>query len=127
MEGSDYISGLVMGEVSLPSFIVVNLSTDGYFLPEGGVQSEQQLLDFLNGVLDGSVAPQGGNSVDQRVLRFLFESRSSLRLMFSKFPVLGYVFISVPFAIISAFIYVCCWRRRDPSSDDEDDNDKKND
>lgn len=39
----------------MPSFIVVNLSNDGYFLPLGTVETEQHLLDFLNGVLDGSI------------------------------------------------------------------------
>jgi len=43
----------VCREVSLPSLIVLSLSTDGYFLSEG-LQGEQQLLDFLNGVMDGS-------------------------------------------------------------------------
>ncbi|KAK5920232.1 hypothetical protein CgunFtcFv8_024067 [Champsocephalus gunnari] len=127
MEGSEYISGLVMGEVSLPSLIVLSLSTDGYFLSEG-LQGEQQLLDFLDGVLDGSRKPQGGNSMLQRLLRVLFEARSSLRWMFSTFPVLGYVFVSVPFAFIGAVFYVCCWRRRNTSDDDDDDKeDKKND
>lgn len=39
----------------MPSFIVVNLSNDGYFLPPGTVQMEHNLLDFLDGVLNGSV------------------------------------------------------------------------
>lgn len=39
----------------MPTFIVVNLSNDGYFLPPGTVQTEQNLLDFLDGVLNGSV------------------------------------------------------------------------
>lgn len=39
----------------MPSFIVVNLSIDGYFLPPGTVDTEQHLVDFLNGILNGSV------------------------------------------------------------------------
>lgn len=42
-------------EVPVPSFIVVNLAVDGYFLPPGTVETEQHLLDFLNGVLNGSI------------------------------------------------------------------------
>lgn len=45
----------VISEVIIPSFIVVNLSNDGYFLPTVTVETEQQLLDFLDGVLDGRV------------------------------------------------------------------------
>uniref|UniRef100_A0A8C3A2E4 protein disulfide-isomerase n=1 Tax=Cyclopterus lumpus TaxID=8103 RepID=A0A8C3A2E4_CYCLU len=78
MEGSDYINGLVMGEVVVPSFIVVNLSSDGYVLPPTAVETERQLLDFLNGVLDGSVQVRGGNGVDQRVRRFIYDIRVTL-------------------------------------------------
>lgn len=42
-------------EVPVPSFIVVNLAIDGYFFPSGAVETEQHLLDFLNGVLNGSI------------------------------------------------------------------------
>lgn len=44
-----------LSDVTVPSFIVVNLSNDGYFLPPGAVETEQQLTDFLDGVLDGSI------------------------------------------------------------------------
>lgn len=44
-----------VSEVTVPSFIVVNLSSDGYFLPPGAVETERHLLDFLDGVLDGSI------------------------------------------------------------------------
>lgn len=46
---------VVVSEVTVPSFIVVNLSNDGYFLPPGAMETERHLLDFLNGVLDGSI------------------------------------------------------------------------
>lgn len=46
---------VVVSEVAVPSFIVVDLSIDGYFLPSGTMETEQHLLDFLNGVLDGSI------------------------------------------------------------------------
>lgn len=38
----------------MPSFIVLDLAVDGYFLPSVSVETEQHLLDFLNGVLNGS-------------------------------------------------------------------------
>lgn len=46
---------VVVREVGVPSFIVVDLSSDGYFLPPAAVKTERHLLDFLNGVLDGSI------------------------------------------------------------------------
>lgn len=39
----------------MPSFIVVDLAVDGYFLPPVTVETEQHLLDFLDGVLNGSI------------------------------------------------------------------------
>lgn len=41
-------------DVAVPSFIVLDLAVDGYFLPSGAVETEQHLLDFLDGVLNGS-------------------------------------------------------------------------
>ncbi|KAG7252708.1 hypothetical protein CRUP_029098 [Coryphaenoides rupestris] len=55
MEGDEYVRGLVMGEVQMPSIIVLNLSNDGYFLPPIVMETEEHLLEFLNGVLDKSV------------------------------------------------------------------------
>lgn len=46
---------VVFSEVTAPSFIAVNLSNDGYFLPPHAIETERHLLDFLNGVLDGSI------------------------------------------------------------------------
>lgn len=41
-------------DVAVPSFIVLDVAVDGYFLPPVAVETEQHLLDFLNGVLNGS-------------------------------------------------------------------------
>lgn len=49
-----------VSEVTVPSFIVVNLSSDSYFLPPGAVQTERHLLDFLDGVLDSSIQVSQG-------------------------------------------------------------------
>uniref|UniRef100_H2SH82 protein disulfide-isomerase n=1 Tax=Takifugu rubripes TaxID=31033 RepID=H2SH82_TAKRU len=78
MEGNDYINGIVMSEVPVPSFVVVNLAVDGYFLPSVTVETEQHLLDFLNGVLNGSIECQGGNGVFQRVRRLIYNGQLTL-------------------------------------------------
>ncbi|XP_054483127.1 protein disulfide-isomerase TMX3a [Anoplopoma fimbria] len=120
MEGSDYINGLVMGEVVVPSFIVVNLSSDGYFLPPGAVETEHHLLDFLNGVLDGSVQFQGGNGVDQRARRFIYDIKVTLTPVFSQAPLLGCFLVVFPIAIIVVFFYLCCKNRPTGTEDGED-------
>ncbi|KAL6103658.1 uncharacterized protein ACO6RY_13562 [Pungitius sinensis] len=123
MEGSDYINGLVMGEVGVPSFVVVDLSSDGYFLPPAAVKTERHLLDFLNGVLDGSIQFQGGNSIYQRVRRFIYDIRVSLTSIFSQSPLLGCFLVSVPLAILAVVFYVCFKNRPTLADDDNNDSD----
>uniref|UniRef100_A0A3Q4HPE2 protein disulfide-isomerase n=1 Tax=Neolamprologus brichardi TaxID=32507 RepID=A0A3Q4HPE2_NEOBR len=117
MAGSDYISGLVMGEIVVPTFIVVNLSNDGYFLPPGTVQTERNLLDFLDGVLNGSVQGHGGNGALQRVRRLVYDTRVTLPV-FSHAPLLGCFLVAFPLTIGACFCYLCFKAR--PTEVDED-------
>uniref|UniRef100_A0A8C4F9D2 protein disulfide-isomerase n=2 Tax=Dicentrarchus labrax TaxID=13489 RepID=A0A8C4F9D2_DICLA len=119
MEGTDYINGLVMGEVTVPSFIVVNLSNDGYFLPLGAIGTERHLLDFLNGVLDGSIQCQGGNSFDQRVGRFFYDAKVTLMPVFSQAPLLGCFLVGFPVVLAAVFCYLCCKARPTMSGYDD--------
>ncbi|XP_070829707.1 protein disulfide-isomerase tmx3a-like [Chaetodon trifascialis] len=121
MEGSDYINGLVMGEVTVPSIIVVNLSNDGYFLPLGVMETERHLLDFLNGVLDGSIQCQGGNNVGQRIKRLIYDAKVTLTPVFQQAPLFGCLLVGFPLIIAAVFCYLCCRAR--PTMSDDDDND----
>uniref|UniRef100_A0A3P9HR11 protein disulfide-isomerase n=1 Tax=Oryzias latipes TaxID=8090 RepID=A0A3P9HR11_ORYLA len=103
----DYINGFVMGEVTVPSLIVVNLSNDGYYQPAGPVETERQLLDFLDGVLDSTI--EGGNGFSQRVQRVIYETKAA-------------VIVS---DIIKSLLVVCVWLTSCPLNqtipdDDED-------
>ncbi|XP_045907170.1 protein disulfide-isomerase TMX3-like isoform X2 [Micropterus dolomieu] len=118
MEGTDYINGFVMGEVTVPSFIVVNLSNDGYFLPPSAVQSEHHLLDFLKGVLDGSIQRQGGNDIAQRIRRLIYDAKVTLTPLFSEAPLFACLLVSIPLIFISTFVYLCCFAR--PTLIDDD-------
>ncbi|XP_068197765.1 protein disulfide-isomerase tmx3a-like isoform X2 [Antennarius striatus] len=120
MEGSDYINGLVMSDVIVPSFIVVNLSIDGYFLPGGLMETERHLLDFLNGVLDGSVQSQGGNSIAQRARRFLYDTRAMLAPVFSQAPLLGCFLLCFPLAVAVSFCFLCVKVRAAMRDEDAD-------
>uniref|UniRef100_A0A3Q2VB15 protein disulfide-isomerase n=1 Tax=Haplochromis burtoni TaxID=8153 RepID=A0A3Q2VB15_HAPBU len=117
---SDFYSenGLVMGEIIVPTFIVVNLSNDGYFLPPGTVQTEQNLLDFLDGVLNGSVQGHGGNGALQRVRRLVYDTRVTLAPVFSHTPLLGCFLVAFPLTIGACFCYLCFKAR--PTVVDED-------
>lgn len=61
---------VVVSEVAVPSFIVVNLSTDGYFLPPGTMETEQHFVDFLDGILDGSIQVSPSDSPGGQQRRF---------------------------------------------------------
>uniref|UniRef100_A0A1A8G6Q2 protein disulfide-isomerase n=1 Tax=Nothobranchius korthausae TaxID=1143690 RepID=A0A1A8G6Q2_9TELE len=119
MEGSSYIDGLIMGELTVPSLIVVNLSNDGYFLPPGPVKTERHLLDFLNGVLDGSVESLGGNGFMQRVKRFVYETKITLTPLFREAPELGCLLLSIPLIIGAIFCYLCLKNRPNLTQDQD--------
>uniref|UniRef100_A0A3P8RTE0 protein disulfide-isomerase n=1 Tax=Amphiprion percula TaxID=161767 RepID=A0A3P8RTE0_AMPPE len=121
MEDSSYINGLVMDDIILPYFIIVNLSNDGYFLPLGAVETEQQLLDFMDGVLDGSVEIQGGNGVSQRIRRFVYDTKVTLMPIFTKAPLFGCFLLGVPLSVGVFLCYLCCKRRSSVDDDDDDD------
>ncbi|XP_029381299.1 protein disulfide-isomerase TMX3-like [Echeneis naucrates] len=118
MEDSDYISGLVMGEVTVPSLIVVNLANDGYFVPPAGVETERQLMDFLNGVLNGTIQGQGGNGVAQRLRRFVYNTKDTLMPVFRQAPLLGCFLVGFPLAIGALFCYL--FRKAQCAKDNEE-------
>ncbi|XP_029686781.1 protein disulfide-isomerase TMX3-like [Takifugu rubripes] len=118
MEGNDYINGIVMSEVPVPSFVVVNLAVDGYFLPSVTVETEQHLLDFLNGVLNGSIECQGGNGVFQRVRRLIYNGQLTLTPIFTQAPLLVCFLLMLPATIASIFCYLCCRARSIVADDD---------
>ncbi|KAM6962484.1 protein disulfide-isomerase tmx3a-like [Aplochiton taeniatus] len=78
MEGNDYVNGLVLGEVAIPSLMILNLSNDGYFLPPTKVDTEEQLLQFINSVLEGSIEAQGGNGFLQRIKRMTYDAKTGV-------------------------------------------------
>lgn len=45
---------LFLSEVSVPSIIILNTSNEQYFLPSEPVETLEQLVHFINSVLDGS-------------------------------------------------------------------------
>ncbi|KAK2822948.1 hypothetical protein Q5P01_023013 [Channa striata] len=120
MEGNDYINGLVMGEVILPSLFVLNLSNDGFFLPPSTIETEQHLLDFLNGVLDGSSQCHGGNGIIQRVRRLFYNVKVTLTPVFSQAPLLGCFLVGVPLSFVATFCYLCCKARPTWINEDDD-------
>ncbi|XP_061835220.2 protein disulfide-isomerase tmx3a-like [Nerophis lumbriciformis] len=124
MEGNQYINGLIMGELSLPAIVMLNLSTDSYFLPLRPVDTERHLVDFVDGVLDGSVQSQGGNTITQQIRRFIYESKATLVPLLMDAPLLGCFLLSFPLCLFG-FLCSLCWKARFGSEDDDDDDGKE--
>ncbi|XP_017297065.1 protein disulfide-isomerase TMX3-like [Kryptolebias marmoratus] len=118
MKDSDYLNGLIMGEVTVPSFIVVNLSNDGYFLPASHLETEHHLLDFLKGVLNGSMESLGGNGFSQRIRRAMYETRITLTPLFRDAPGLGCFLLGFPLSVGVIFCYL--WIKNRPAQTDDE-------
>ncbi|XP_054625414.1 protein disulfide-isomerase TMX3-like [Dunckerocampus dactyliophorus] len=120
MEGNEYINGLIMGELRLPTIVMLNLSTDSYFLPLTSVDTERHLVDFMDQVLDGSIQSQGGNGVTQRIRRFIYETKVTLVPLFIEAPLLGFFLLCFPLGLIG-FLCMLCWKIRSGRGDNDDD------
>lgn len=118
MNGNDYINSLIMGEVAVPSIIVLNTSNDQYFLPGGPVETIEQLIVFINSVLDGSAQAQGGDGLFQRVKRIAYDARSTVMSVFRSSPLLGCFLFGLPLGVISLMCYGMCVAESDDGSED---------
>ncbi|KAJ8279508.1 hypothetical protein COCON_G00065740 [Conger conger] len=118
MDGNDYINGLIMGEVAVPSFIILNTSNEQYFLPSGPLETMDQLLSFINSVLDGTAQAQGGDSIFQRVRRLAYDAKSTVMSVFQTSPVLGCFLFGLPLGVISLMCYGICTAETDDGAED---------
>ncbi|CAL8398900.1 unnamed protein product [Arctogadus glacialis] len=118
MDGSDYINSLIMGEVKVPSVIILNTSNEQYFLPDGPTETLEDLVSFITGVLNGSVQAYGGDGIVQRVKRIAFDARSTIMSVFRSSPVLGCFLFGLPLGVISLMCYGICTADSDPDAGD---------
>ncbi|CAB1349579.1 unnamed protein product [Coregonus sp. 'balchen'] len=118
MDGNDYINSLIMGEVSVPSIIILNTSNEQYFLPSEPVETLEQLVHFINSVLDGSAQAQGGDGMFQRVKRVAFDAKSTIMSVFRSSPVLGCFLFGLPLGVISLMCYGICTAESDDGQED---------
>ncbi|XP_066502888.1 protein disulfide-isomerase TMX3-like [Hoplias malabaricus] len=118
MDGSDYINSLIMGEVSVPSIIILNTSNEQYFLPSEPVESLEQLIHFIRSVLDGTAQAYGGDGIFQRIKRVAFDARSTIMSVFRSSPVLGCFLFGLPLGVISLMCYGICTAESDDGTED---------
>ncbi|XP_052403698.1 protein disulfide-isomerase TMX3a [Carassius gibelio] len=108
MDGNEYINGLIMGEVEMPSIIVLNMTIDGYCLPENKIETIEDLLRFLNSVLDGSAKLHGGNGFLQHAKRSLYKAKSTVVSMFQEAPFFSCFVFGLPVGIVGLVIWGTC-------------------
>ncbi|XP_062410306.1 protein disulfide-isomerase TMX3a [Sardina pilchardus] len=120
MEENSYLNGLVLGEVKAPCIIVLNLSNDGYYTPKVPVKTIDDLLSFLDGILDGKVKQLGGNGAVQRIKRAVTDAKTTLKTMYDAAPVWTCVIISIPVGIVGMIIYATCTVKRVNGDEEEE-------
>ncbi|XP_072547315.1 protein disulfide-isomerase TMX3 [Salminus brasiliensis] len=118
MDGNDYINSLIMGEVSVPSIIILNTSNEQYFLPSEPVESLEQLIHFIRSVLDGTAQAYGGDGIFQRIKRVAYDARSTVMSVFRSSPVLGCFLFGLPLGVISLMCYGICTAESDDGTED---------
>uniref|UniRef100_A0A673M253 protein disulfide-isomerase n=1 Tax=Sinocyclocheilus rhinocerous TaxID=307959 RepID=A0A673M253_9TELE len=117
MDGNDYINSLIMGEVSVPSIIILNTSNEQYFVPAEPVEDLQQLLQFFSSVLDGSAPAYGGDGILQRIKRVAYDARSTVMSVFRSSPLLGCFLFGLPLGVISLMCYGICMAESDDDTE----------
>ncbi|KAL4623426.1 protein disulfide-isomerase TMX3-like [Arapaima gigas] len=120
MDGNDYINSLIMDEVAVPSVIVLNTSNDQYFLLGEPVETLEQLVQFIHGILDGSAQAQGGDGIIQRIKRVAYDARSTVMSVFRSSPLLGCFLFGLPLGVISLMCYGICTAESDDGTEELD-------
>ncbi|XP_072907690.1 protein disulfide-isomerase TMX3-like isoform X2 [Hemitrygon akajei] len=78
VDGADYINSVIMDEVVVPSMVVLNTSNQQYFLSETPIGSTEDLIKFINKIMEGSAEAQGGDSLYHRIRRLLYDGKSTI-------------------------------------------------
>uniref|UniRef100_A0A8C5NFT2 protein disulfide-isomerase n=1 Tax=Gouania willdenowi TaxID=441366 RepID=A0A8C5NFT2_GOUWI len=120
MDGNDYINSLIMGEVAVPSVVILNTSNEQYFLPSEPIHSMEQLVQFISSVLNGSAQAYGGDGIIQRIKRVAFDARSTIMVIFRSSPLLGCFLFGLPLGVISLMCYGICTAETDDGTEDMD-------
>ncbi|XP_027028691.1 protein disulfide-isomerase TMX3-like isoform X2 [Tachysurus fulvidraco] len=117
MDGNDYINSFIMGEVAVPSFVVLNTSNEQYFLPSEPIERLEQLISFIKSVLEGTAQAYGGDGFFQRLKRVVYDARSTIMSVFRSSPVLACFLFGLPLGVISLMCYGICTAESDDDTD----------
>ncbi|XDA88485.1 hypothetical protein R6Z07F_018134 [Ovis aries] len=108
MDGNDYINTLLMDELKVPTVVVLNTSNQQYFLLDRQIKNAEDMVQFINNILDGTVYAQGGDSILQRLKRIVFDAKSTVVSIFRSSPLMGCFLFGLPLGVISIMCYGIC-------------------
>ncbi|XP_077126228.1 protein disulfide-isomerase TMX3 [Ranitomeya variabilis] len=118
MDGNDYINSLLMDEVQVPTIVVLNTSNQQYFLPNKKIENTEDLIQFINSILDGTAEAQGGDGILQRIKRVAYDAKSTVVSVFKSSPLLGCFLFGLPLGVISIMCYGICTADSDDGSEE---------
>ncbi|XP_062836640.1 protein disulfide-isomerase TMX3 isoform X1 [Anolis carolinensis] len=118
MDGNEYINSLLMDDVKIPSIVVLNTSNQQYFLPHKPIESTEDMVQFINEILEGTAEAQGGDGILQRIRRIIYDAKSTVGSVFKSSPLLGCFLFGLPLGVISIMCYGICTADTDGGSDE---------
>uniref|UniRef100_A0A9L0IAI4 protein disulfide-isomerase n=1 Tax=Equus asinus TaxID=9793 RepID=A0A9L0IAI4_EQUAS len=92
-------------ELKVPTVVVLNTSNQQYFLLDRQITNAEDMVQFINNILDGTVEAQGGDSILQRLKRIVFDAKSTIVSIFKSSPLMGCFLFGLPLGVISIMCY----------------------
>uniref|UniRef100_A0A803YAG6 protein disulfide-isomerase n=1 Tax=Meleagris gallopavo TaxID=9103 RepID=A0A803YAG6_MELGA len=120
MDGNDYINSLLMDDLTIPTIVVLNTSNQQYFLPDRHIENTEDMVQFINNILDGTAEAQGGDGVLQRIKRIVYDAKSTVVSVFKSSPLLGCFLFGLPLGVISIMCYGICTADTDGGVDEHE-------
>uniref|UniRef100_A0A663LTS1 Protein disulfide-isomerase TMX3 n=1 Tax=Athene cunicularia TaxID=194338 RepID=A0A663LTS1_ATHCN len=126
MDGNDYINSLLMDDLTIPTIVVLNTSNQQYFLPDRHIENTEDMVQFINNILDGTAEAQGGDGLLQRIKRIIYDAKSTVVSVFKSSPLLGCFLFGLPLGVISIMCYGICIADTDGGVDEHEAAKKEN-
>ncbi|XP_043849476.1 protein disulfide-isomerase TMX3 isoform X4 [Dromiciops gliroides] len=105
IDGNDYVNNMLMDELNVPTVVAINTSNHQYFLPTRLIESTEDVMQFINDILDGTIEARGGDGILQRLKRVFYDVRTTVVSVFRSSPFLGCFLFGLPLGVISIMCY----------------------
>uniref|UniRef100_A0A8C2T6U3 Protein disulfide-isomerase TMX3 n=1 Tax=Coturnix japonica TaxID=93934 RepID=A0A8C2T6U3_COTJA len=107
-------------DLTIPTIVVLNTSNQQYFLPDRHIENTEDMVQFINNILDGTAEAQGGDGVLQRIKRIVYDAKSTVVSVFKSSPLLGCFLFGLPLGVISIMCYGICTADTDGGVDEHE-------